>query len=63
MTVQEYSWVSHKSLQVGRPSLNDSMIKCHEFPEPRYIIHREKAGYDSARSAYGSERAATLTVN
>lgn len=45
MTVQEYWWVPHKSPQVGRPSaLNDSMIKCHEFPEPRYIIHREQAG-------------------
>lgn len=40
-----YWWVPHKSSQVGRPSsLNDSMIKCHEFPEPRYIIHREQAG-------------------
>lgn len=54
----------HKSLQVGRLSaLNDPMIKCHEFPEPRYIIHRETGRFDSARSTYGSEGAATLTVN
>lgn len=64
MAARGYSWVPHKSRRVGRPSaLNDPMIKCHEFPEPRYIIHREQGPFDSARSAYGSEGAATLTVN
>lgn len=47
------------------PFLNDSMIKCHEFPEPRYIIHRERGRrFDSARRPLTVPRcAATLTVN
>lgn len=48
---EEYSWGTLINLfRVVSPFLNDSMIKCHEFPEPRYIIHRERGRrFDSAR--------------
>lgn len=48
---EEYSWGRLINLfRVVSPFLNDSMIKCHEFPEPRYIIHRERGRrFDSAR--------------